>query len=293
MVAVISTTRHAGDAFAVFLQRTLVEQRERGTPCDLVIVDPVFAFVGADVMQAREVSHFLRESLAPIIKRERGGLILVHHANKPPRENTNWQGGDYAYLGAGSAEWTNWARFVITLMPTPVQGIFKLQVPKRSNQLRWRDAAGQPTAERLICHSENSICWREAESQGNLLSLMGQSSRARSRAPEGPSLEELLVKAKVIAGQKVRRKSELKAELAKELGCSYNRIQQNLLPAIRESEDLLESRVNRGTTPIYLIGPKDLVTQEVEKLKREQEPSADSDAEPTTTTPMPIEQQRA
>lgn len=136
-------------------------------PTDLVIVDPAFAYLGGDASSQRDVSPFLRNMLNPVIHRHNVGLIMVHHSNKPATgdQKAQWQAGDYAYLGAGSAEFANWARGVIALRSIGSDTVFQLLAPKRGRRLGWVDDRGQPTVVRHIAYHREPgvICWREPD----------------------------------------------------------------------------------------------------------------------------------
>jgi hypothetical protein len=101
----------------------------------------------------------------PLIREYDCGLIMAHHTNKPPsgREKPNWQAGDFAYLGTGSAEWANWARAVLALRSIGSHQVFELVAPKRGGRLGWRDAGDNPVYQKFLAHSKEPgvICWQE------------------------------------------------------------------------------------------------------------------------------------
>ena len=161
-VTVCTICDKSSEAFAAALESLLVE---RG-PFDLVIVDPAFAYLGGDSNSQKDVSHFMRELLNPLLQKHRVGLMLMHHTNKPLRgkEKDTWAAGDYAYLGAGSAEWINPARAALAIRSLGSDTVFELRAPKRGKRLRWTDANGEPTVVKYIAHHREPgvICWREA-----------------------------------------------------------------------------------------------------------------------------------
>lgn len=146
---------------------TLLDQILAAHPCDLVLVDPAFAYIGGDASSQRDVSPFLRNMLNPVIHRHNVGFVLVHHANKPPtgEQKGGWQAGDFAYLGAGSAEFANWARAVIALRSIGAPTVFELLLAKRGRRARWVDAMGSPSVSRYIAYHRqpDTICWRDAD----------------------------------------------------------------------------------------------------------------------------------
>ncbi len=109
-VRIFTSNSQSGQAFLDLLGRLLEKYRPA-----LVWIDPAFAFQGGSASEQRDVSWFLRAGLNPLLHKYQCAAIIIHHTNKPPRgkEKGDWQAGDYAYLGSGSAEWTNWARAVL------------------------------------------------------------------------------------------------------------------------------------------------------------------------------------
>ena len=142
---------------------------EQHGPIDLVLVDPALAYLGGDSNNQRDVTRFMRELLNPMLQKHNVGMILTHHTNKPLRgkEKENWEAGDYAYIGAGSAEWSNPARAALAIRSIGDDSIFELMAPKRGKRLRWEDAEGQLTTKQYIAHHGDPgvICWREATSE--------------------------------------------------------------------------------------------------------------------------------
>lgn len=161
-IQIATITDKSAEAFAGCLEVLLVE---RG-PFDLVMVDPAFAYLGGDSNSQKDVSHFMRELLNPLVQKHGVGLILAHHTNKPLRgkEKDGWEAGDFAYLGAGSAEWINPVRAALALRSIGSDTVFEFRGAKRGKRLRWTDAAGNPTTVKHIAHDgrQGVICWREA-----------------------------------------------------------------------------------------------------------------------------------
>lgn len=182
-----------GDAFGDWLDAELGNAE---VIPDLLLVDPVFAYFGGDASSQREVSPWLRNVINPVIHRHRVGLLFVHHTNKPQPANGGaiWNSGDYAYLGAGSAEWCNWARAVLALRQTPIPGTYELRAAKRGRRLEWYDDDGEPTFIRYVAHAKERgrIFWTErdrAEVEAELASL-NPSGNGRPRGPHPADLTE-------------------------------------------------------------------------------------------------------
>jgi len=156
-------TARSGKAFADVIRAIA----ERHAP-DLIIVDPALAFLGGDSSAQVDVSAWLRNHIQPVLLETGVCLVVVHHSPKPLRQAQGrdlWAAEDFAYLGAGSAEWANWARAVLVLIRTETPGVFVLVAAKRGNRLGWKDADGKPVRERLISHARDldRIYWRDPD----------------------------------------------------------------------------------------------------------------------------------
>jgi hypothetical protein len=148
-----------GDNFFTQVVRPLVERHRP----DIIAIDPAFAYVEGDTTAAEKVGKFLRRNLNPILREFGCAAIVVHHTTKqrPPR-NRALQTTELLYAGAGSAEFTNWARAVLAL-ESKGDGRFRLHAPKRGKRLGWTDDHGAPTLERLIKHTPepDQIYWED------------------------------------------------------------------------------------------------------------------------------------
>jgi hypothetical protein len=120
-----------GPAFIVRL-RALVNKVKP----DLVWLNPLHAFAGCDIADARELGNFLRGGLNGVNKEDRFAYMIVHHTPKPMTgkgvQDKKWH--EFMYDAAGSAELVNWARAVITLKPTETEGEFNLILAKRGKR---------------------------------------------------------------------------------------------------------------------------------------------------------------
>jgi hypothetical protein len=132
---------------------------------DIVFIDPVFSFLGGDNSAQKDVSHWVRNLILPIMKRHNCSCVLIHHQNKPQKDAVNAG----AYAMSGSAEWANAARACLNLEAVG-NGVFKLTATKRGDRLAWRDANDEKTLVKYIAHhggeDENGrpiIAWRDAE----------------------------------------------------------------------------------------------------------------------------------
>ena len=132
-----------------FVKETLEPLLEAHSP-DLVILDPALSYIGGDANQQEIVGGFLRNLLTPALQKHRCAAFIVHHTAKPvTRDNINRLATDFAYFGAGSAEWANWARAVLVLSAKDDNGLRELRIGKRF-RLGWKDAEAKPCTSRLL-----------------------------------------------------------------------------------------------------------------------------------------------
>lgn len=161
-ILIVTEDAKTREGFAAMLD-TLLQSH----PSDIVVADPAFAYIGGDASSQRDVSPFLRNMINPVIHRHNIGFVLVHHVNKPPQgeQKSQWQAGDFAYLGSGSAEFANWARAVIAIRSIGSDAVFELLLAKRGRRAGWLDDMGRPTNSRYIAYHREPgvICWRDAE----------------------------------------------------------------------------------------------------------------------------------
>lgn len=227
-IKTVTLTDKVSDAFAETLALLL---KEAG-PFDLVLIDPAFAYLGGDSNSQRDVSHFMRELLNPLVQKHGVGLILAHHTNKPLRgkEKEGWAAGDYAYLGAGSAEWINPARAALAIRSIGSESVFELRAAKRGKRLRWKDADGAATTVRHIAHhgAPGVICWREAV-PAEVAEVTGGAGPAQGGRPKVYSAADAVhvVKANPGASENGYRKI-----LASILGCSASQAKLLLTEAV-------------------------------------------------------------
>ena len=156
----LTVTAALGDNFLVLLDRVLTAR-----PCDLVRVDPLFAFYGFKIEDTEQLSRFLRAGLNPILQKHSCALILCHHTPKiTNRDSSAWSATDYSYAGAGGAELTNWARAILVIDATAIPGTYKWIAAKRGSRIGWRDGLDKKEFIRFYQHSrrEDVICWEDA-----------------------------------------------------------------------------------------------------------------------------------
>ena len=104
---------------------------------DLIIVNPLFAFFGADMNDGNAMTTFLRHGIDTVIKADETEVFK-------------------AYLGSGSGEFTNYIRSALVLTPWnggKLPGVFDLIAAKHGDKLAWRDADGKPTTKKTVCYA--------------------------------------------------------------------------------------------------------------------------------------------
>jgi hypothetical protein len=158
-IIVICESVATGPAFVALVARVVAEHKP-----DLIIIDPLFAYLGDSVTEQKAVSVFLRNGLNPILQEHGCGLVLIHHTNKPKagREKPDWQAGDMAYLGAGTAELANWSRAVMAIRSIGSHSVFMVELGKRGRRAGLVDEEGKPAYSFPIKHAERGIHWEPA-----------------------------------------------------------------------------------------------------------------------------------
>lgn len=157
-IKVVCESSAAGDNFIPLISELVKEHKP-----DLIVIDPLFAYIGGAVDQ-ETCSRFLRNGLNPILHEHQCGLILVHHTNKPSqgKEKSEWQAGDFAYLGSGTSELANWARAVIALRSIGSHDVFELVLGKRGKRAGIVNEDGEPIFSLFVKHGRTGICWENA-----------------------------------------------------------------------------------------------------------------------------------
>ena len=157
---------------------------------DILRIDPLLAYLGADVNDAEATAAFLRAGLNPLLVKYKCACIINHHTPKVVnRDTANWRGSDWMYSGAGSADITNWARAIMVIDPTHVGHIFQFIAAKRGGRTGWVNEHGEKEFKRPFCHATDGIYWREAtdadasQLEGELISRKG-GRRKNPKTPE-------------------------------------------------------------------------------------------------------------
>jgi hypothetical protein len=234
---------------------------------DLCIIDPALAYLGGDALKQADVTLFCRNILNPIIHRHNCGLVLVHHTNKPPKQEENgngWKAGDLAYLGQGAADWANWARGVIAIRSTGTHDVYDLCLGKRGRRIGWRDADGNPVFSRRIAHAKDGgIYWRLPSDAEVFASASNQDEDSGHKGRPKKDWTKAQEMAVALAKEKTRTRAQLERDCHKQIldlsndkdGRQYDLY---ITPAIKcaiDDGELEQARTHDGGGPVHLIGP--------------------------------------
>jgi ABC-type dipeptide/oligopeptide/nickel transport system ATPase subunit len=183
-------TAHVGDDFPKVVGRLLDRYGEK----DLVFVDPLLSYVGGDISRQEVMSHFLRQLCNPIAFERRFAWVFSHHTGKPQSDSKarqHWNANDYAYIGMGSSELTNWARAIAVLQTTKHDGIFKLLLAKRGKRANVVDEFGQAETEIILKHASSGLHWEPAR--------IPEDPPENKKGPGAPSKMNELIYAEICA----------------------------------------------------------------------------------------------
>jgi hypothetical protein len=130
--------------------------------CDLVFGDPLLSYIGDDISQQSVASAFLRGLCNPIAFQRKFAWVWSHHTGKPQgdsKSRAHWNTNDFAYVGLGSSELTNWARAICVLQTTKEDGTFRLLLAKRGRRAGVVDEIGDATTQIGLRHGQVGLYW--------------------------------------------------------------------------------------------------------------------------------------
>ena len=252
-IIVVREDSRTGLGFFVGTVRPLLEKHQP----DLLWIDPALAYLGGEVGSQKEVGGFLRNMLNPLVREFNCGVVVVHHTNKPPVgvEKRDWNAGDHAYLGSGSAEWGNWARAVIALRSLGSHSVFELRAGKRGARLGWVEPDGETKSyAKVIAHANEPgvICWREADE-----SEVPQTGRAK-KVPTKEDIMPHVPLDKPISKEALRGK-------ANAAGIAWNKINPLIAELIDEGALFEWQEKRQGTNARKLLSRKPQPSEELTK----------------------------
>ena len=188
---IIKDSSHTGELFTRAVARLIDIHRP-----DIVWLDPLLSFIGADISKQEVCGEFLRNWLNPISDATGVAWMMMHHTGKPsndPKAQKGWKTSDFSYYGIGSSELTNWARGVVVLRSID-GGQYELKLAKRGPRAGATELDGAPTDTVTLKHSTTGICWHQApasapdDSDGNDHGGGGRPSKLDSLIGNGANI---------------------------------------------------------------------------------------------------------
>jgi hypothetical protein len=157
---ILTERSRTGAEFLRLVRRVLRKERP-----DLLWINPLSAYFGADLNDQRAVAWFCRNKMNPMLAEFGCALMVIHHTTKPSKEQRERKGGELAYAGSGSSDLANWAREVIVLQEQ-APGVCRLACTKRWRKLKWTDPDGNLVNYKTITHGLNGFqYWRLADAK--------------------------------------------------------------------------------------------------------------------------------
>jgi hypothetical protein len=147
---IVTEKELSGDAFISDMAITV-----KKLGADLVWINPLHAFIGADIKDAQATAHFCRQGLNAANRDSQWAYMIVHHTPKPAnnagRDPKEREWNEVMYEGAGSADLVNFCRAVQVLKATKTEGEFNLYLAKRGKKadvfIEKESEAGTPYIE--------------------------------------------------------------------------------------------------------------------------------------------------
>jgi hypothetical protein len=144
-------TGRTGGEFLNELHARLQAYMAIGEPIDVVVINPLLAFIGGPITDGAYVTPFLRGGilcgtqtmgLQAILEADSIATLLFHHTPKPPSKNAEakeWLNSPFPeYVAAGSADLINWVRSIITMQKIPEKvGFIQMTAGKNGQRLGW------------------------------------------------------------------------------------------------------------------------------------------------------------
>ena len=159
---VMRVNEKTGAAFATILREAAIEHS-----ADFVFVDPLLSYASGNVSSTEDMSRFLREQIAPVLKATGIILVAMHHTGKPGNADDK-QGRtvtDNSYEGIGSSEITNFFRAIMVLSRAHrEEPLFKLLISKRRSRAGLLDQQSRMVDQVYLSHSKNlgEVRWEYA-----------------------------------------------------------------------------------------------------------------------------------
>jgi len=150
---IVNSVGLSGDKFVEALDDCIRKYKP-----DIVVTDPLLAFIGCDLTNQAKVTEFLREKMAPLMQANRCGWICVHHSSKGAAGGG--YGGSKVNKALGSIEVSAFFRGIIDLERKRADANqCTLEITKRFKQAGLRSADGKLTNRLNLRCGEESISW--------------------------------------------------------------------------------------------------------------------------------------
>jgi hypothetical protein len=120
----------------------------------VVVIDPLLAFMGCDLVDQGAITQFLRVRLAQLARKRNCGLICAHHARKDKGT------GSTIERAFGGMEFSAFFRGIIDLSSDPKDyRQVTMKVVKRQRQLGLTDAAGRSIDTVNLKMGHDAVYW--------------------------------------------------------------------------------------------------------------------------------------
>lgn len=236
-----------GEDFTKWLEKAIA-----ATGADLAHIDPLLAYVGDDISSQKVASNFFRNLLQPVLDRTGAMTTMVHHTGKTSTDSKareNWSESDFAYLGFGSSELTNWARAVAVLVPAGKDtGKYKFLIAKRGKRAGMIDAfTKEPTTSIILTHSDKGMGWVQAQVDDD-----DEPSNGRPGAKPKITTTDIL---KALSDGTATRRDVLTISLADRFSCSQKLVSQKIDMLLLDEKIFVHSTEKRprGGHPIEFL----------------------------------------
>jgi hypothetical protein len=149
----IETLRGKLGTEAIGSMRRILDRRNG---CDLVVLNPLSAYVKGDLTRTQDAVEFLYGQFSPLLDDYNCAGAAAHHTPKSTgigqKNKVNWTSYDFMYSGAGAATITNFSRAYITVDPKGSSRVFDVRMAKRFVESGW------PTSEQLFKWAQREDC---------------------------------------------------------------------------------------------------------------------------------------
>jgi len=139
---------------------------------DLIIADPLLAYANFDIADQAETTAFLRGpgGVFEMLQRTKAALLYMHHTTKPKSADDldGMTPQQLAYLGAGCAEWVNFARdsgyiFRTKANTSDGRAVYRFGFSKRQSRSGLKDSTDRFAGHVNLCHADDGqIRWEYA-----------------------------------------------------------------------------------------------------------------------------------